>query len=164
MTADAALAEGEVGGYGPRMRRRVLATVVASMVASMVASGCAAGCGKDAPPPAQSAAPIPEVTVDELAALLARQACVPVDANGARTRERQGVIPGAVLLTDSAEYLPSELPGDKAMALVFYCTNEACSASHEAAARARLAGYPDVRVLPAGIAGWKKAGQPTQAI
>jgi len=134
------------------------------MMSLMFTAGGVAGCAKDAPPPAPAAAEVPEVTVDELAALLAQSACVPVDANGARTREKQGVIPGAVLLTDSAEYLPSELPGDKAKALVFYCANEACSASHEAAARARLAGHPNVRVLPAGIAGWKKAGKATQAI
>lgn len=144
------------------MRRIVLATMFGSMVAAALALG-AAGCAKDEHV-APTAAAVPEVTIDELAALLAQKACVPVDANGARTRERQGVIPGAVLLTDSADYLPSELPADKATALVFYCANEACSASHEAAARARLAGRTDVRVLPAGIAGWKKAGKPTQAI
>lgn len=142
------------------MRRFVLV----SMLASSFALAGAGGCAKDEPAAPPTAAAVPEVTVDELAALLAQKACVPVDANGARTRERQGVIPGAVLLTDSADYLPSELPVDKATALVFYCANEACSASHEAAARARLAGRTDVRVLPAGIAGWKKAGKPTQAI
>ena len=146
------------------MRRFMLGSMLAT---SIVAAG-AAGCSKDpterAAPPQAAAAGIPEVTVDELAAMLANAACVPVDANGARTRERQGVIPGAVLLTDSADYLPSELPGDKAKALVFYCANEACGASHEAAARARLAGHPNVRVLPVGIAGWKKAGKATQAI
>ncbi len=131
---------------------------------SMFALAGASGCAKDTAPAQAAAAEVAAVTVDELDALLAKGACVPVDANGARTREKQGVIPGAVLLTDSADYLPSELPGDKAKALVFYCANEACGASHEAAARARLAGHPNVRVLPAGIAGWKQAGKATQAI
>jgi rhodanese-related sulfurtransferase len=54
---------------------------------------------------------------------------------------------------------PGELPADKARALVFYCANEQCGASHTAAEKARLAGYRDVRVLPAGIFGWIDAGK-----
>ena len=47
------------------------------------------------------------------------------------------------------------------MKVVFYCANEQCGASHKAAARAVLAGWSDVAVMPAGIAGWKNAGKPT---
>jgi rhodanese-related sulfurtransferase len=72
-----------------------------------------------------------------------------------------GVIPGAVLLRDLDAI--DQLPPDKATGLVFYCTNSACRASHEAAEKAIAAGYTHVRVLPDGIAGWVKAGKRTAA-
>lgn len=85
-----------------------------------------------------------------------------VDANGAETRSKFGVIPGAVLLTSYAEYNPAlELPATKDQKLVFYCANTQCQASHEAAKKALGAGYTNVAVLPDGIMGWKKAGLPT---
>ena len=107
---------------------------------------------------------VPDVTVDELDAKLANGDCQAVDANGEATRKKMGVIPGAVLLTDSESFSTSELPKDKARTLVFYCANAHCGASHEAAARALTAGYTNVKVLPEGIAGWVQAGKQTQKI
>lgn len=107
---------------------------------------------------------VPEVTIEELDAKLAAKDCQAVDANGDATRKKLGVIPGAVLLTDSEAFSTSELPADKSKTLVFYCANTHCSASNEAAARALLAGYTSVKVLPDGIAGWVKAGKQTQKI
>jgi rhodanese-related sulfurtransferase len=104
------------------------------------------------------------VTVDQLDQALASHAAVPVDANGELTRRKLGVIPGALLLTDSESFAPSELPADKAKPLVFYCANPSCDASHHAAERAVTAGYTDVKVLPAGIAGWVKAGKKTASL
>ena len=104
------------------------------------------------------------ITVDELDAKLASKDCQAVDANGEGTRKKMGVIPGAVLLTDSDAFSTSELPADKSKTLVFYCANTHCGASHEAAARALTAGYTNVKVLPEGIAGWVKAGKQTQKI
>lgn len=130
----------------------------------------AAACSNSAPqasdPPVATdkAAAIPTVTVDELDQLIAAGGCQPVDANGEGTRKRFGVIPGALLLSDSELFKVSELPANKRTALVFYCANEHCDASHEAASRARLAGYSDVRVLPAGIAGWANAGKHTRRL
>jgi rhodanese-related sulfurtransferase len=83
------------------------------------------------------------------------------DANGKSTREAQGVIPTAVLLPSSSSYDLALLPKDKATPTVFYCANERCMASHAAAKRALEAGYTDVSVLSAGIAGWVKAGKAT---
>lgn len=105
-------------------------------------------------------AKIPEVSVAQVEQMLAKQECQPVDANGEGTRKKLGVIPGAVLLTDSEMFAPSELPADKAKPLVFYCTNQHCGASHEAAEKAVTAGYKNVKVMPDGIAGWVKAGKP----
>jgi len=102
------------------------------------------------------------VTVGDLAALRTTGKVVVLDANGPETRSRYGVIPGAVLLTHYDDYdVGRELPTDRGRTLVFYCANERCMASHKAAQRAIDAGFTDVSVLPAGIMGWKNAGQPT---
>jgi rhodanese-related sulfurtransferase len=133
--------------------------LLASLLALLGAAGCSkpsSGEGERAGKPA-----IATLSVDELAARLARGDCRAVDANGDATRKRHGVIPGAVLLSDYETFLPNELPADKARGLVFYCANEHCGASEDAAARALTAGYTDVKVLPAGILGWAKAGHQT---
>lgn len=105
---------------------------------------------------------IATVTVEQLASLRSAGKAVVIDANGTDTRQQYGVIPGAVLLSHYEQYdVTKELPRDHAAKLVFYCANEKCGASHKAAARASAAGYADVSILPAGIMGWKHAGQPT---
>jgi rhodanese-related sulfurtransferase len=145
------------------MRTLLLATLLGGALA---AAGCSKGepgpgsaSGAGGPAAAAAKAAIPTLTVDELEARLARGECRAVDANGDATRQHHGVIPGAVLLSDYEAFLPSELPADKLKGLVFYCANEHCGASEEAAARAITAGYRDVKVLPAGILGWAKAGK-----
>lgn len=145
------------------MRNLLLAAPLAALLAlaPLGVAGCSRRAADDAAATA-AAAPaqaIPSITIDELEARLARGECRAVDANGEATRKRHGVIPGAVLLSDYEAFLPSELPADRAKGLVFYCANEQCGASSEAAARAITAGYHDVRVLPAGIFGWIKAGK-----
>jgi rhodanese-related sulfurtransferase len=126
----------------------------------LVMASAAAGCTKATP----EAAPMAEVGVDELATLVAAGRCQAVDANGDTTRRRMGTIPGATLLTDYEGYALAELPADRAKKLVFYCSNEHCGASHVAAEKARTAGYQDVAVLPAGIAGWRGAGKPVASL
>ena len=102
-----------------------------------------------------------QATVAEVARWTKAGAAVPVDANAASLRATAGVIPGAVLLTSTSTYELRELPADRSARLVFYCANERCTASLQAARRALEAGYRDVAVLPVGIQGWKAAGQPT---
>ncbi len=102
-----------------------------------------------------------ELTVPAVAAALKDKKIVAVDANGAETREKYGVVPGAVLLTDHRTYALTELPADKASALVFYCGGTQCRASDAAATRAAAAGYASVSVMRDGIRGWVGAGQPT---
>jgi rhodanese-related sulfurtransferase len=127
-----------------------------------------AACSKkasDAPAKqAEQVQQIATVSVDQLDTLVANKECVPVDANGEQTRKKMGVIPGAVLLTDSDTFSVSELPPDKAKPLVFYCANNACGASDAAAHKAIVAGYTNVKVLPDGIAGWVKAGKKVATI
>ena len=102
------------------------------------------------------------VTIPEVAAFVRRHDATIVDANGTDTRHEMGVVPGALLLSDSHNYPLSELPAVKSSKLVFYCGGEMCRASDAAAARAAQAGYTDVNVMRAGIRGWKSAGNPTQ--
>jgi rhodanese-related sulfurtransferase len=122
-----------------------------------------AACKKaDKAPTLEATSDVPTVTVDELDKNLASWKAV--DANGETTRKKLGVIPDAVLLSDYEKYDPAELGADKAKPLVFYCANRQCGASHDAAAKARTAGYTNVKVLPDGIAGWVKAGKQTATI
>ena len=145
----------------PSSRLAALALALALALAFALGAGCSRSADQRAAADQRgaAAASVPEVSIDELDRMLASGAGQPVDANGDRTRKKLGVIPGAVLLTDSDTFLPSELPADKRKTLVFYCANTSCGASHEAAARARIAGYTNVKVLPDGIAGWVKAGK-----
>ena len=117
-----------------------------------------------APAAAVDQAKIPALTVDQVDQALASGQVTPVDCNGQATREHEGVLPGAVLLSDEETYQMSELPADKSKSLVFYCANTHCSASHQAAARAITAGYTNVKVMPDGIAGWVKAGKKIQNV
>jgi rhodanese-related sulfurtransferase len=117
--------------------------------------------GGDTQEPWGAPPPLRETTVPEVAAWQQAKAMVPVDVNSGKVRASEGVIPGAVLLTSSAEYDLKELPTAKSTRLVFYCSRELCNASHQAARRALEAGYLNVSVLSAGIKGWKAAGHTT---
>jgi rhodanese-related sulfurtransferase len=129
------------------------------LILALLAAGCSKAVEHE---PASQIEAVASVTVEQLAQGLAAGTYQAVDANGDQTRQRMGVIPGAVLLRDYAS--TDGLPADKARGLVFYCANTACSASHEAARAAIAAGYRDVKVLPDGIAGWVKAGKRTASI
>jgi rhodanese-related sulfurtransferase len=98
---------------------------------------------------------------DVKAALDKGEKVVVVDANNKSTRTKKGIVPGAVLLTHYKTFPMSELPADKDQRLIFYCASERCRASYQAAARASDAGYKDVAVMNAGIAGWTNAGYAT---
>lgn len=130
------------------MRKLLLALVLVTS---------AAACDKAPAKKAGAAAELPTVTVDQLASELPAKKAQPVDANGDKTRKDIGFIPGAILLTDYETYAASELPAAHDTPLVFYCANEQCGASHEAARKAVALGYKDVKVLPAGILGWSKS-------
>jgi rhodanese-related sulfurtransferase len=127
-------------------------------VVSVLAAGAAWACDGE-----QQAGSVKSVTIAEVTQLQKANKATLVDANNGEFRTKNGVIPGAVLLTSYNQYdAAKELPKDKARSLVFYCANNHCGASHEAAARAVTAGYTDVAVLPDGLMGWKSSGQPTR--
>jgi rhodanese-related sulfurtransferase len=125
-----------------------------------------AACTKAAndPAPAATAPELVMTSIDEVDHGLAAGDCQAVDANSDMTRKHMGTLPGAVLLTDSDNYKPTELPADKAKPLVFYCGGTECMASHGAANRAIALGYKNVKVMPGGISGWVKAGKKVQSI
>ncbi len=102
-----------------------------------------------------------ELSVPAVAAALKDKKVIAVDANGAETRQKYGIVPGALLLSDHRSYALTELPSDKSSALVFYCGGTQCRASDAAATRAASAGYASVSVMRDGIRGWVDAGQPT---
>jgi rhodanese-related sulfurtransferase len=158
------------------MQRLLLAFVPAILPVALLAAPAALACDGDKPhgTTADAAArpTIQPVTVDALAQKLfpaknlkdaakPEQAKVAVfDVNTPETRQSQGVIPTAVLLPSSSTFDLALLPKDKGQDVVFYCAAEKCGASKKAAERALEAGYTNVGVMKAGIAGWVKAGQP----
>jgi rhodanese-related sulfurtransferase len=120
---------------------------------------------KDAPgsaAPAAAQASVKELSVPDEATLIQTKAATVVDANNSETRQALGVVPGALLLSNSHDYALSELPAAKDTKLVFYCGGTMCRASDSAAKRAAQAGYADVSVMRAGIRGWKDSGQHTE--
>lgn len=143
------------------MKNLILSAAVALTFAVPAAAFACDGYG----PPQQSASVMPavkELTVDQLVALKKDSKTVVYDANTPEFRAKNGIIPDAKLLTSSVKYdAAKELPKSKDSKLVFYCANQKCGASHQAAERAIQSGFVDVSVLPVGLNGWKSAGQPT---
>jgi rhodanese-related sulfurtransferase len=96
------------------------------------------------------------VTADQVAAAIAVPSAdtLVLDVNPESVRDKKGVIPNAIRLSSYNNYAMSELPTDKSTALIFYCYNEACGASTQAANRALDNGYANVSILKVGIIGW----------
>lgn len=108
----------------------------------------------------QNEAAIPEISVEDADEAL-RAGAVAVDANSDSTREKNGTVPNAVILTSSYKYDLAQLPEDKSKDLIFYCSSTSCTASDSAAQRALENGYQKVAIMRAGIKGWRAAGKPT---
>jgi rhodanese-related sulfurtransferase len=105
--------------------------------------------------------PCLELSVDEVADLNARQGAVLIDVNP-RPRWASGHLPGAINL-NANDYTAADLPSDKQMTLVFYCSDTSSSASRYAAQKAIRFGYVNVFIMPAGIRGWLAAHKPLEA-
>ncbi|MGE0548469.1 MAG: rhodanese-like domain-containing protein [Kofleriaceae bacterium] len=103
---------------------------------------------------------LPELTVADVAARLGESNFYVFDNNGPG-RWRRGHVPGAVNL-DAHNYDASELPADRSATLVFYCSGRGCRSCSIAARRASELGYPNVFVMPEGIAGWENASRPIE--
>jgi rhodanese-related sulfurtransferase len=133
-------------------------TLLLPLVLPFLLVGC-----KDASPADTQATTKPEIaeiSIEDAAQAL-QSGAVAVDANSERTREKNGTVPNAVLLTSSSKYGLAQLPEDKSKDLIFYCSNTWCTASDAAAERASTNGYENVRIMREGIKGWKNAGKAT---
>jgi rhodanese-related sulfurtransferase len=131
-----------------------------SLALSILFVGC-----KDASPAAanetqEAPATITEISVEDADKAL-KSGAVAVDANSESTRQKNGTVPDAVILTSSYKYDLAQLPTDKGTDLIFYCSNTNCTASDAAADRAAANGYENVRIMREGIKGWKEAGKST---
>jgi rhodanese-related sulfurtransferase len=103
-----------------------------------------------------------DITIKELKADLAAKKVTLLDANGTESWEK-GHIPGAINFETSQKDLAKVLPKDKNALVVAYCGNPKCKAYQAAAKAAEKLGYTNVKHLPAGIQGWKEAGETTEA-
>ncbi len=99
-------------------------------------------------------------TCTEVSTMLDQPDTVIIDVN-ARDRWERAHVPGAVHL-DHATLCKKDLPLRRQTRLVFYCSGPMCRKAPLAARRAKALGYPNVRVMVAGIAGWLDARLPTE--
>jgi rhodanese-related sulfurtransferase len=105
----------------------------------------------------------PDVSVAAVQQFVTSKSATIIDVNDEETRTTKGIVPGATKLSSYDKFAMTELPADKNATLVFYCYNTLCPASGLAADRAIDAGYKDVRVMKAGIIGWKDAQEKASA-
>lgn len=147
------------------IRTLALCALAISTAAFSIACSDDKAATETVPAKAQAKVELPEMSVTDVAALIAKPGAkvAVLDANGDATRASKGVIPGATLLSSYREYDLKELPAEKDTKLVFYCGSTTCHASDAAAIRAKENGYEDVCVLRAGIKGWAESGQKTVA-
>jgi len=144
------------------MSKKLLGAILA---AATLAAPAALACEGEGHAKQAEKKSVTNMSVTQVAGLQKEKKVTVLDANGEDFRKQNGIIPGAVLLTHFNQYdAAKELPAAKDAKLVFYCANMQCKASHAAAKKALEAGYTDVNVLPDGLLGWKKAGQPTASV
>ena len=116
---------------------------------------------KDAAPPALPGPPVaPELqklTLEQVEAKLGKPNVFVFDANPRELYENAHLPGAAWVKFDAVD--AAVLPADKAAMLIFYCANELCTASHDAARQALARGYANTFVMPQGYIGWKKSGR-----
>ncbi|SRR6266705_2069497 len=103
-----------------------------------------------------------DITIKELKSDISAKKVTLLDANGTETWQK-GHIPGAINFEANQEELAKVLPKDKKALIVAYCGNPRCKAYQAAAKAAEKLGYTNIKHFTPGIAGWKDAGEPTEA-
>ena len=103
----------------------------------------------------------PTITLAELKQAVAEKRVTLIDVNGTVVWQ-QGHIPGAISFLNDQETLAEKLPADKSALVVAYCLDEHCNAYRAGAKAAKKLGYTNVKHYPAGITGWKEAGERTE--
>ncbi|MFT3842164.1 MAG: hypothetical protein QM723_34555 [Myxococcaceae bacterium] len=90
----------------------------------LFALACTKESGSSTAAPAEEKSAIKEVDVDTAAGLLDSKSAKAVDANTEEFRAQNGVVPGAVLLTNYLDWEPPEVLGpDKNQQVIFYCSS-----------------------------------------
>jgi rhodanese-related sulfurtransferase len=110
----------------------------------------------------QSPSPSPSVatvTREELRTLLAHPDDFDLVMAGSNFSFRAKHIPGS-LHFETAAQLFARIPHDRA--LVIYCSNIDCHASHNLIKKLLEQGYTDVRHYPGGLLDWEAAGWPLE--
>lgn len=131
--------------------------VLISVTASLAA------CERDTAPPKVVAdpAPVTEMSPTAVSTLMESDpSAVIVDVNPRGVYD-EAHIPGAAWMS-SSDVDFDKLPDDRTVPIVFYCYNEMCGASHQAATATVERGWRNVARMPAGIVGWKAAGLPVE--
>lgn len=101
------------------------------------------------------------ISPNELRQLIEKNQVTTFDVNSHQSWLKAHV-PGAMNI-DPVRYEENDLPGDKDVALVFYCSNPLCMKAPNAARRAKSLGHNNVQVMSAGIRGWLAAQLPTES-
>ena len=104
-----------------------------------------------------------DISVSEVKALTESKSAVIIDVNGAKSFNA-GHVPGALSFAAIKDNLAASLPADKGALIVAYCGNPKCGAYLQAAKAAQKLGYTNIKHMSAGISGWKKAGEKTEAV
>jgi rhodanese-related sulfurtransferase len=101
-----------------------------------------------------------DITIADLKAAIAAKQVAVIDVNGTKSYNN-GHVPGALNFEAVKDNLQASLPADKNTLIVAYCGGPRCKAYRKAAQAAQALGYTNVKHLPAGISGWKEAGEKT---
>jgi rhodanese-related sulfurtransferase len=104
----------------------------------------------------------PDISVEDLKKAIADKKAVVIDVNGSDSW-KEGHVPTAIDFETKKAELAKLLPADKNALIVAYCGGPSCGAYAAAAKEAKKLGYTNVKHLSAGISGWKKAGEKTEA-
>ena len=104
----------------------------------------------------------PDISIADLKKAIADKKVVVIDVNGTDSW-KEGHVPTAIDFETKKAELAKALPADKNTLVVAYCGGPSCGAYAAAAKKAKELGYTNVKHLSAGISGWKKAGEKTEA-
>lgn len=104
----------------------------------------------------------PDISITDLKKAINDKKVTIIDVNGTDSY-KAGHVPTAIDFDAESEKLAAKLPTDKGALVVAYCGGPSCGAYKAAANKAKELGYTNVKHLAAGISGWKKAGEKTDA-
>ena len=104
----------------------------------------------------------PDISITDLKKAISDNKVTVIDVNGTDSY-KAGHVPTAIDFDAAADKIADKLPKDKGALVVAYCGGPSCGAYKAAATKAKELGYTNVKHMPAGISGWKEAGEKTEA-